>query len=235
MWLIVSSLSPQNLHLLFCCVLSLFALMLLVFIALYCAAIKYFVSSVMFPFLSHVQNSLCGSIYFMYSYCCFSSHLCFLVIFVLSILVLPVLFLVAVISLPVHFFVKSSSDCIDALILFWILTSCHLSSFLNKYCLSTSSLGGNALYIVMCFLSFWSIYRSSSLIHFKNCPEYLTRKTVEAFLSLMRFLLLLWFPVVSSFSWYALFYFFFHLHLFDGVSFHRSHVFLFPIFCATVW
>ena len=40
MWLMVSSLSPHNLHLLFCCVLSILALIWLVLMALFCAAIK---------------------------------------------------------------------------------------------------------------------------------------------------------------------------------------------------
>ena len=39
MWLIVSSLSPHSLHLLFCCVLSILALRWLVLMALSCAAI----------------------------------------------------------------------------------------------------------------------------------------------------------------------------------------------------
>ena len=40
MWLIVSSISPHNQHLLFCCVLSILALIWLVLMALFCAAIK---------------------------------------------------------------------------------------------------------------------------------------------------------------------------------------------------
>ena len=56
MWLIVSSLSPHNLHLLFCYVLSILALIWLVLMALFCAAVgKDSVSLLKFPFLSHVQ------------------------------------------------------------------------------------------------------------------------------------------------------------------------------------
>ena len=40
MWLIVSSLSPHNKHLLFCCILSILALIWLVLMALFCAAIS---------------------------------------------------------------------------------------------------------------------------------------------------------------------------------------------------
>ena len=55
MWLMVSSLSPHNLHLLFCCVLSILNLIWLVLMALFCAAIKRdLVSLLRFPFLSHV-------------------------------------------------------------------------------------------------------------------------------------------------------------------------------------
>ena len=60
MWVIVLSRSPHNLHLLFCCVLSILALMWLVLMALFCAAIrKGSVSLSKFPFLSHVQVFWC--------------------------------------------------------------------------------------------------------------------------------------------------------------------------------
>ena len=58
------------------------------------------------------------------------------------------------------------------------------SSFLDTYNLSTSSLGCNALHIVL-----WSICLSSSLIPFNNGPEYLTRRTAQLFIPLIRFLL----------------------------------------------
>ena len=54
MWLIVLSLSPHNLDLLFCCVLSILALIWSVLIALFCAAVRRdSVSLLMFPFLNH--------------------------------------------------------------------------------------------------------------------------------------------------------------------------------------
>ena len=100
MWLIVSFLSQHNLHLLFCCVLSLLALTYLVLMALFCAAIRRdSVSLFRFPFLSHVQvfsweiSLVCR---LKYSYNCF----CFLVIFVFLMIVWTVWFLRAVISLP---------------------------------------------------------------------------------------------------------------------------------------
>ena len=60
MWLMVSSLSWDNLHLLFCCVLSIFVLIWLVLMALLCAAIRRdSVSLLKFPFLSHIQVFSC--------------------------------------------------------------------------------------------------------------------------------------------------------------------------------
>ena len=91
MWLIVSSLSPHSLHLLF----SSFCL-------LFYAAIR------RLPFLNHVQVFLCEILIIFllkYPYSCFSSHFCFLVVFVLLMLVLFVLFLVAIISLFLRFLI----------------------------------------------------------------------------------------------------------------------------------
>ena len=56
MWLMVLSLSPHSLHLLFCCVLSILALIWLVLMVLFCAAIRRDSFSLLkFPFLSQVQ------------------------------------------------------------------------------------------------------------------------------------------------------------------------------------
>ena len=56
MWLIVSSLLQRNLHFLFCCVLSILAMIWLVLVALFCTAIKRdSVSSLKFPCLIHVH------------------------------------------------------------------------------------------------------------------------------------------------------------------------------------
>ena len=60
MWLIVSSLSPHNLHLLFYCVLSILALIWMVLKTLFCAAIRRdSVLLLRFPFLNHVHVFLC--------------------------------------------------------------------------------------------------------------------------------------------------------------------------------
>ena len=60
-----------------------------------------------FPFCSHVHFfswEILLACRFKYPYSCFSSHFCFLVIFVLLMLMLPVLFLVVVIILLQRFF-----------------------------------------------------------------------------------------------------------------------------------
>ena len=55
-WLLVLSISLNNLDLIFCCVLSILTLIWLDFIACFCTAIKSdSVSLLRFPFLSHVQ------------------------------------------------------------------------------------------------------------------------------------------------------------------------------------
>ena len=61
MWLMVSSLSPYNLHRLFCCVLSILALIWLVLMAFFffAAIWRDSVSLIKFPFLSQVQVFLC--------------------------------------------------------------------------------------------------------------------------------------------------------------------------------
>ena len=64
MWLVVSSLSPHSLHLLFCCILSILALIWFVLMALSCAAIRRdSVSLLRFPFLSQVQVFWCEMLF----------------------------------------------------------------------------------------------------------------------------------------------------------------------------
>ena len=103
MWLMVSSLSLHSLHLLFCYVLPILALIWLVLTALSCVAIrKDFVSLLKFPFLSKVQVFSCDILFISrlkHPWCCFPSHFCFVVVILLS-LVFSVSFLVAVISPP---------------------------------------------------------------------------------------------------------------------------------------
>ena len=61
-------------------------------------------------------------------------------------------------------------------------------SFLETYSRSTSSLGCNALCIVISFLVLLSICLSSSLVHLIMGPEYLTRGTAQVFIPLIWFL-----------------------------------------------
>ena len=64
MWLMVSSLSPHSLHLLFYCVLSILVLIWLVLMVLFCAAIRRdSVSLLKFPFLSYVQILSCEMLF----------------------------------------------------------------------------------------------------------------------------------------------------------------------------
>ena len=63
-WLMVSSLSPHSLNLLFCCDLSILALIWLVLMSLFCTAIRRdYVCLLKFPFLSHVQVLSCEMLF----------------------------------------------------------------------------------------------------------------------------------------------------------------------------
>ena len=62
-------------------------------------------------------------------------------------------------------------------------------SFLDTYSLPMSYLGCKALCIVINFLVLWSFCLSSSLVRFKNDPEYITRGTAQVSIPLMWFLL----------------------------------------------
>ena len=99
MWLIVSSLSPHSLHLLFCWVLSILALIWFVLMALSCAAIRRDSGSLLrFPFLSQVQVSWCEMVFISRF-----AHFYFLVIVILLPIVLSVSFLMDVISSRSYF------------------------------------------------------------------------------------------------------------------------------------
>ena len=73
------------------------------------------------------------------------------------------------------------------------------------------------------FLLLWSICWSSSLVHFKNGPGYITRGTAQVFILLMRYSLgsSCFFVLLR----YSFLNFFLHLHLFDGVRLQYSQVF----------
>ena len=79
--LIVSSWSPHNEHLLFCCVLSILALIWLIIMALFCAAIwNNSVSLLRFPLLTYVHIFSCETSLvsrLKHPYSCFSSQILF--------------------------------------------------------------------------------------------------------------------------------------------------------------
>ena len=85
-----------------------------------------------------------------------------------------------------------------------------------------SSFECRALCIVINFLVLRTIFQTSSLVHFKIGPEYLTKETAQAFILLMKFLLQ---SLVLRNCFVLLRYsYFFFLHLLDGVCFQYSQV-----------
>ena len=194
------------LHLLYCCVSSIFALTSLVLMALCCAVLR-------FPFFCHVQVFSCEISLvcrMKYPHNCFSSHFIFLVI-------VDPLTIGVVCTISSRFSIWSSSRGIDVSTLSSVLASHILAFFLDTYRLSMSSLARQSLCMVVSLLVFGFICWSSSLVHFKKGPEYLTRIAL-VFMLLMRFLLC---SLVSSCFFvlrrYYLKLFFFHQNLFDGV------------------
>ena len=147
MGLIILSLSPHNIHLLFCCVLSSFALTWFLWhcFVLLLEKIQFLLR---FPFLSYVHVFMC-----------------------------------------------------EILLITWnIDTVIFLLVFLTDS-KSTSTQVCEALCIITSFLVLWSICWSSSLIHFKNSPEYLTREKTFWW----DFCCRAWFWKVFSFVWDTIF------------------------------
>ena len=147
--------------------------------ALSCAAIRRdSISLLRLPFLNQVHVFSCDMMFISCLkrlWICFPFHFCFLYIVILLSIVLSVSFLMAVISPHSSFSIKPSSRCIDASTLSSMLASPVPPSFLGTYNLSTSSLGCDALCMVISFLVLWSICWSSSLVHLRKGPEYLTK------------------------------------------------------------
>ena len=161
MCLFVSSLSPHNLYLSFCSVLTILTLIWVVLMALFCAAIRRdLVSFLRFPLFSHVHVYSCEmSVVSLLKppRGCFSSHFLFSgycrsagprVVSIVS---------GAVISLPQRFSMWPSCRCIEASTLSSMLTSPLSPSLLYIYNLSTLSLRCNALWMGIRFLVLWSI------------------------------------------------------------------------------
>ena len=79
---------------------------------------RYSIVPRMFPFRSHFQDSaweISPICHLKYSYSCFSSYFCFLVIFVLFMFMLSVLLLVSVICVSLFFLTRFSNPPVDAL------------------------------------------------------------------------------------------------------------------------
>ena len=114
-----------------------------------------------------------------------------------------VIVLAAVISLSLLFFVYSSSAWIVASTQSSMLTRPLPPFFLETYSLSVSSLGCSALCIVISFLVLWFICRSSSLVHFRNGPEYLIMVTTQVCIPLKRFVLTKSFLVLLRYSFFT--------------------------------
>ena len=85
-------------------------------------------------------------------------------------------------------FIYSLSHRINESKLSWILASPLPPYFLDIRSLSTSYLVCKALCIFIYFLSLGYIFGRSSFVLFKNGPEYFTRRTVQVFIRLPRFL-----------------------------------------------
>ena len=182
----VSSLSPHSLHLLFCCVLSILALIWLVLTALSCAAIRRdSICLLKFPFFSHVQVLLCEMLFIsrfkmsieLFSFPFLFPSYCHSVVHRVNSFVSD-----GCNESSIVFLYIVSSRCIDASTLSSMLASPLPPSFLETYSLSTSSLRCKALCIVISFLVLWSICLSSSLVHLRKGPEYLTSGTAQVFI-----------------------------------------------------
>ena len=108
-------------------------------------------------------------------------------------------------------------------------------SFLGSCSLSSSSLKRKALCIVMSFLVLWLICWSSSPVHFKKGPEYLTWDSAQMSIPLMIFLQC---SLVSN-SFLALqrvffLIFVFHPRLFDGARFKYYQVLISSFFLSVL-
>ena len=115
-----------------------------------------------FQFLSYlvVSRSIVTDFVFLLKYAssCFSSHIRFLVLVVLLIIMLG-------------FFTLFTPYVDEAMLSSMLETPPPPPSFLNTYSLSTSFLECKALYIVISFLFLWSINWIFLLVHFTNTPK----------------------------------------------------------------
>ena len=99
----------------FCCVKSIFPLIQLVLMALFCAAVtRDSISLLKSPFCCNILSfAISQACRLKYPYSCFSSHFCLLVFIFCFVLMLPLLPLAAVISLFLLFLMYFSGLYID--------------------------------------------------------------------------------------------------------------------------
>ena len=136
-----------------------------------------------FLFRSHVHVFLCAISPACHPFSCFSSHLCFLVFVFRPGLILPQLQLACVIGFLKLFKIQSSSPIINVSTQYLMLAS-PLSPFLDTYSLSLSS-GCNAMCIDI--FSCPLVNLSHPVVHCKNGPEYVRRRTTPVLILLIRF------------------------------------------------
>ena len=189
-WLIVSSLSPHNLNLLFYHVFYILSFIYLVLMVLFCAAAirRESLPFAIFPIFSHVQILTCEiSLVFRLKcpYCFFSSHFFFTGYFCSGNSCVCIVF-GACDQSPCVFLCRPLVVVSIHPRLSSMLAS-RLPPFLNSYRLSTSSLGRKVIWMVNIFLVNWSICWSSSLVLSKNDPEYLPKDTFQVFIPFMKF------------------------------------------------
>ena len=196
--------------------------------ALFCAALRReSVSLLRFPFISYVQDFSCEISLVCHLECpysSFSSHFCFLVIFVLFMFVLSVLFLFTVISHPLHFLMESSSHLIDVSTLSFILASPLPPSFLGIYSLSTSFLPYASSWVFLFSCPFVGVLLWSTL---RMVPSILQGGQLRYLSLWWDFCYVVGFQVVSSFCWGILFFFllfFLSSPMFNSIRFQYFHV-----------
>ena len=124
---------------------------------------------------------------------CFSFFFFLFIVTFLSCLRLSMLFVADVINLVLLFLcypkVFPSMETINGSPLSFARENPLLPSFFYTYSLSTPFIVCQALEKSSIFFILWYICPSSSVAHFRNGPEYLTRRTSQVFIPLIKFLL----------------------------------------------
>ena len=186
--------------------------------AFFCRAIRrYSVFLLRFPFLSNVQVFPCEILpvcRLKCPYCCFASHIWFLVIAVLLTLVLFVLYLVVVKSISLFFLCSLQ----EVILWFWRFNA---GKSYSNFFFSLFHLWNARPHATSCVFLFPGHFLE--FFHFKNCSDYLTRRTAKVFILLMR--CLLYNLVLSIFSHSPEVYFLKNFLLFPRVWWYPLPIF----------